>query len=111
MSIASPTPGVALLCAAWLSLLGAASAARAGTVYGLSFNTADGSVTLVRFESASPGNVTTIGPITGLSPGQSPGAIDFRPANGRLYLGGGGLPEAALYTLDLGTAVATQVGP
>jgi hypothetical protein len=99
------------LALASVSLLGASASAEAGTVYGLNFDTADQSVTLIRFDSATPSNVTTIGPITGLSAGQSPAAIDFRPATGRLYLGAGGSPEAALYTLDLNTAAATQVGP
>ena len=70
----------ALVSAASLSLLGVASAARAGTVYGLGFTGDDEPRTLVRFDSATPGDVTTIGPISGLAPAQVAAAIDFRPA-------------------------------
>jgi len=94
-----------------VSLLGVTPAAQAGRVYGLSFNTETEEVTLVHFDSAAPRAVTTVGAITGLAPGQSPGALDFRPSNGKLYLGAGGLPLAGGYTLDLLTAVATPAGP
>ena len=40
---------------------------------------------LVRFNTASPGTVTTVGTITGLQGGETVLGIDFRPATGELY--------------------------
>ncbi|HKX83564.1 MAG TPA: DUF4394 domain-containing protein, partial [Pyrinomonadaceae bacterium] len=39
---------------------------------------------LVRFASASPGAVTSIGSISGLQQGENVLGIDFRPVNGQL---------------------------
>ncbi|HVF31180.1 MAG TPA: DUF4394 domain-containing protein, partial [Pyrinomonadaceae bacterium] len=62
---------------------------------------------LVRFDSATPGTVSTIGVISGLQPGESIVGIDFRPSNGQLY----GLGSTSrLYTINITNGVATQVG-
>jgi hypothetical protein len=71
------------------------------TIYGVTFDT------LIRFDSATPGNITTVGSLTGLQPGEAIRAIDFRPVTGGLYgIGNTG----RLYAIDTTTAVATQVG-
>ena len=62
---------------------------------------------LVRFDRSRPGAVAGRAPITGLQPNESVVGIDFRPANGRLYLLGSG---SQLYTVDPATAVATAGG-
>jgi len=70
---------------------------------------------LVRFDSASPGKVTTVGALRGLVANHNPRAIDFGPADGRLHLLSSGRMtvtngRAQLYTVDLASAVATPVG-
>jgi hypothetical protein len=78
------------------------SEARALPVYGVTTGNQ-----LVRFDTATPNNVTTIGAITGLQTGENVLGIDFRPANGQLY----GLGSTSrLYTINLITGAATQVG-
>jgi Domain of unknown function (DUF4394)/FG-GAP-like repeat len=78
------------------------SGANAATMYGVS--TAN---QLVRFDSATPGTVTTVGTISGLQAGENVLAIDFRPANGQLY----GLGSASrLYTINTVNAAGTAVG-
>ncbi|MFN0277676.1 MAG: DUF4394 domain-containing protein [Pyrinomonadaceae bacterium] len=73
---------------------------------------ADG-VALVRFNSTTPGTVTTIGPFTNLTATHAMRSIDFRPATGQLW----GLSTnpagsaAQLYTINLATAACTPVGP
>lgn len=62
--------------------------------------------TLIRFNSATPGTVTTIGAITGLQGGENILGIDFRPATGQLYALGSG---SRLYTINRTTAAATFV--
>jgi hypothetical protein len=64
---------------------------------------------LAKFDSATPQNVTVIGPITGLlGPPASDlvTAIDFRPADGKLYAISN---QNRLYTIDTSTAAATAV--
>jgi hypothetical protein len=68
-------------------------------VYGVT-STADGGQRLVRFNSADPTSVTTVG-LTGASLI----GIDFRPATGTLY----GYNGSLLYTIDLTTGAATPV--
>lgn len=65
---------------------------------------------LIQFDTATPGTVSSSTLITGFGAGESLVGIDFRPANGLLYL----LTDDAanvgrLYTLDTGTGVATPV--
>src|SRR5262245_1295273 len=50
------------------------------TIYGIT----PGNV-LIRFDSATPNNVTTIGAVTGLAANQTIRGIDFRPRSGGLY--------------------------
>lgn len=69
---------------------------------------------LLRFNSDNPSVVTTIGPITGLvgGSGELIEGIDFRPSTGQLYALGvsnSGV-NSRIYTIDLQTAAATQVG-
>lgn len=73
----------------------------AATLYGV--NTAN---ELVRFNSASPGTVVTVGTITGMQTGESVVGIDFRPATGELYVLGS---NSRLYILNRNTAAATFV--
>ena len=61
---------------------------------------------LAKFDSATPGTVTTIGPVTGMAAGETVLAIDFRPVDGRLYA----VANSRVYTIDTSTAVATLVG-
>ncbi len=62
---------------------------------------------LVSFNTPTPGNVTTIGQITGLQPGENILGIDARPATGELY----GLGSTSrIYRINKVTAVATAVG-
>jgi Domain of unknown function (DUF4394)/RTX calcium-binding nonapeptide repeat (4 copies) len=63
---------------------------------------------LVRFDSATPGNVSSPMAITGLQAGEQIVGIDFRPANATLYGVGS---SNRLYTIDPGTGAATPVGP
>ena len=63
--------------------------------------------TLMRFDSATPELIQSETTVTGLLPGESLLAIDFRPANGKLY----GITDLSrLYVINLPTGVATQVG-
>lgn len=90
-------PAVGLLAATAV----AGSTARAQyTAYGL-VNTAAGGQQLVQFNTNNPAAVTTLG-----STGQALTGIDFRPATGQLF----GFNGSALFTLNLTTGAATQVG-
>jgi uncharacterized repeat protein (TIGR01451 family) len=63
--------------------------------------------TLISFDSATPGTISTPIPITGLVASETIEGIDFRPLNGQLY----GLGSSSrLYTIDTATGAATQVG-
>lgn len=68
---------------------------------------------LVRFDSATPGTVTTIGAISGTNGSATAWrGIDFRPATGTLYLlqaGGGAAGADRLYTVNTSNAAATLV--
>src|SRR4030095_418861 len=63
---------------------------------------------LVRFNTATPGTIITVGTITGLQAGEGVLGIDFRPATGELYALGS---TSRLYTVNKTTAVATLVAP
>ena len=73
----------------------------AATIYGVT-----GTNQLVKFGAASPGTVTTVGPITGLTGGDNIIGIDFRPKTGQLYALGSG---SRLYTINKTTGAATFV--
>jgi hypothetical protein len=70
---------------------------RSELLYGLSQNT------LFTFDSASPGTIGGIRPVTGLQGGESLIGIDIRPETGGLYGLGSSL---RLYTLDPATGAA-----
>jgi trimeric autotransporter adhesin len=78
----------------------------AQTVFGLSSNT------LVKFDAATPGTVTSVGAITGISGNVELVCLDFRPATGQLYAlaynNTSGM--AQLYTINTTTAEATAIG-
>lgn len=78
-----------------LGLITSASTLQAATIYGLT-----ASNDLVRFDSATPGSITTIGAIS------QPGIVDldFFPVNGQLYAI---TSNGNTYSLNLGTAAAT----
>jgi hypothetical protein len=78
------------------------SSALAVTIYGVT-NTNQ----LVRFDSATPGTVTTVGAITGLQASENILGIDFRPATGQLYALGS---TSRIYVINAATGAATQVG-
>ncbi|MCY7345738.1 MAG: DUF4394 domain-containing protein [Pyrinomonadaceae bacterium] len=59
---------------------------------------------LVRFDSATPGTVITVGAITGIQGGETILGIDFRPATGQLYALGN---ASRLYTINTATGAAT----
>lgn len=90
-------------------LVCAACAAQAEAVYGITVPRAAGS-SLVRFDSAAPNAVTTIGAVSGIVAGQTLRGIDFRPATGDLYAISSSGAAAQLYTIDLGSGAATPVG-
>jgi hypothetical protein len=77
-------------------------------------NGASGSpgLNLVRFDSATPGTVVTIGAFSGLTAGQAVRAIDFRPANGELFALAHNTTTGAaqIYKVSLTTASLIPVG-
>jgi hypothetical protein len=83
--------------------------ARAEIVYGI---TASETPSLVFFDSATPGALSTVGPISGIVAGQNLRGIDFRPFDGQLYALSNAISTNAtqLYTVDLNTAALTPVG-
>ena len=93
-------------------VIGFVTPARAEFIYGLESNSSaltNAPFGLVRFDSATPGTVTTIGNFTGVIPGQTVRTIDFRPANGVLYaISTNGAAAAQLYSVNLATAVLTD---
>ena len=105
-----------LLAAAAVVGLGAFAPLHAETIYGMttasSVSTAPG-VALVRFDSATPGAVTTVGAFTGVVAGHALRSIDFRPATGQLYAistSTTNLAAAQLYTVNINTGALTAVG-
>src|SRR5215207_1226392 len=77
-------------------------AAAGSTVFALTTTNA-----LLRFDSGAPGTILSTVAISGLQAGENLLGIDIRPASGQLY----GLGSTSrLYTIDLTSGVATQVG-
>ena len=72
------------------------------TIYGIT----PGNV-LIRFDSATPNNVTAIGAVTGLAPNQTIRGIDFRPRTGDLYALGS---DRVVYRVNPQTAIAVAEG-
>lgn len=111
-----PVFGAVATAATALSL--SALPAHAETIFGMttvnSFSTSPG-LSLVRFDSATPGTVTTIGSFAGVVAGHALRSIDFRPATGELYgistsTTAANFAQAQLYTINLATAALTPVG-
>ena len=69
---------------------------------------------LLRFDTATPTATTSVGTISGLQVGEQIQGIDFRPATGQLYalgiVDGATTDEGRIYTIDITTGAATQVG-
>mgnify|MGYP002621454259 CR=1 FL=1 len=65
---------------------------------------------LFRFNVATPGNVTVIGPVQSGGTAFLPEGIDFRPSTSTLFAIDVGPNTTQLYTIDLSTAAATAVG-
>ena len=59
---------------------------------------------LIRFSSSAPATITARMAMSGLQPGEAVLGIDFRPANGQLYVLG---DSGRLYTINLQTGAAT----
>lgn len=86
-----------------------AASANAEIIYGITGASAGGS--LVRFDSATPGTITSVGAISGIAAGLSVRGIDFRPVDGKLYtLATGASGAYGIYTLNLTSGAATLVG-
>ncbi|TWT95344.1 hypothetical protein Pla108_34900 [Botrimarina colliarenosi] len=78
------------------------TAATAETVYGITDNQF-----LVSWDSATPGNLLSGSPVSGLQSNETILGIDFRPATGDLYALGS---SSRLYTLSTSTAAVSLVG-
>lgn len=91
-----------LICAAALAACAVAPAAHAAIVFSL----ASSGLQLIRFDSANPGVVTTVGAITGAG-SLGLNGLDFRPANGLLY--GYSHQTGSVYTVDTNTGAAALV--
>lgn len=90
---------------ALLALTVLASAAQSAAVYALGSTNSTLNTTLVRFDSAAPGAVTTVGAIGGATT-QLDG-IDFRPADGALY--GYNSATGGIYRVDTASGATTLV--
>ena len=86
---------------ATLALAALASGAQSAVIYSLAGN----GTSLIRFDSATPGAVTSVGAISGAVGSLS--GLDFRPANGFLY--GYSQSTSGIYRVDSGTGVTTLV--
>ncbi|QKG54401.1 DUF4394 domain-containing protein [Hymenobacter sp. BRD67] len=86
--------------------------AAAQTIYGLEFSYGTAISSLLYFTAADPGTIRARTAITGLTSGELPVGLDFRPATGELYCLGYNFTTqmGQLYVLNLTTAVATPVG-
>jgi len=80
-------------------LLSVSTFVHAVTVYGINPGAGPAADSLVRFDSATPGSVTNIGPLSATLVD-----IDFYPVNGLLY---GITSSGETYTIDINTAALT----
>lgn len=85
----------------WVALATMVSAVQAAPIYSLASN--GGS--LIRFDSATPGTVTTLGAISGAIARLD--GLDFRPADGLLY--GYEANGSGIYRVDINTGATTLV--
>lgn len=89
------------------SVLGIFSLFSVSTMFGATIYLTNTTNSLLRIDSATPGVIAASVGITGLQSGESLSGIDFRPFNGVLY----GIGSTnRLYTLNVTTGAATQVG-
>ena len=93
--------GKRLLLATLLGLV-VSGEASALAVYGLTTTNS-----LVRFDSATPGTINSMVPISGLNDGAALLGIDFRPVNGLLY---GVSSDSRLYTINQSSGAAAVIG-
>lgn len=95
---------VQFLCAASAAgcLFASAQSAKADLAYGVTLEQ-----TLVRFDTSTPNIIQAGFAITGMAPNEVVRGIDFRPATGMLYAMGS---QSNLYTINVTTGAATQVG-
>lgn len=93
---------VILMAVAGACVMGGAEVASAIPIYAVNTDN-----NLFRFDSTQPQTPLSGVFISGLQPGESVQAIDFRPATGQLYALGS---TSRLYTLDPNTGAATAVG-
>lgn len=91
-----------LALAAGAIALAVPAVATAGTAYGVTENQ-----TLVTWNTATPGTVNSGIAISGLMNNEQIRGIDFRPATGELFALGS---FNNLYTINIGTGMATNVG-
>jgi hypothetical protein len=104
----SPTPKLISLAAVAASLAFATSASAADIGVAIKSDH-----TIARFSTDAPGTpLSPPKPITGLTTGESPAAVDFRPSTGQLYLLAVNDANATghLYKLDPVTGVASAPG-
>ena len=94
------TPSLVQVGAA-LALAALASAVQAAPVYALASNNG----TLVRFDTATPGTVTSVGALSGATTALD--GLDFRPADGMLY--GYNAATSGIYRVDPNTGMTTLV--
>lgn len=99
---------LAACAVAALSVVGLSQSANAELAYGITGAAAGGN--LISFDTATPGVATNIGALTGIVPGQSVRAIDFRPSNGQLYALSTASTSYTLYTVNLTNGALTTVG-
>lgn len=87
---------------------------RAETIFGIQTSSSASNATvtgLVRFDSATPGTITTIGPMTtGLVAGHTVRSIDFRPSNGLLYAVSSNGTACQLYSVSTTTSQLFPIG-
>lgn len=89
------------------SILGIFSLFSVSTMFGATIYLTNTTNSLLRIDSATPGVIAASVGITGLQSGESLAGIDFRPFNGVLY----GIGSTnRLYTLNVTTGAATQIG-
>lgn len=87
------------------SLVLAAAALCGSAQSAVVYSIANDGTTLVRFDSSSPGAVTTIGSFSGATTSLS--GMDFRPADGQLY--GFNQASSGIYRIDTGTGATTLI--
>jgi hypothetical protein len=96
---------IAVLTLLWL-VGGAAPQASTEEIFAVTARIGGAVPSVFRFDSATPGAVSTPLPLTGI--GLEVLGIDFRPATGQLY-GVSGLGDNRLFTIDTATGAATVV--